>query len=381
MPMNTVAITTASTERRPSSAQYTSSRWSHSANSSKVSPAPIPNATAVSSHHGLTSPIPNASVGAISISAIPNTRWWMWSPPVVTLPGHHGTLGLRINRVLVRMNRNEPRKPTKTRNTPSLPASRICSRHSSPRKATSVMPARLSPETGDPGLPPTRMTGAEAESTVYAFAMASPDADKFASQAAEHVRKAIESAEAKARQIVADAEQEADRIRSRAEADATERIERARAAVDRLVAQADELRDAVGGLGRDTAGSDPRGESPAAPEIDPTPATVPEPEPAREPEPTPPMTPEPEPAREPEPQPPEVPEPSPPSGDRPSTQQLLEQLRAGNSRPDEGAARLVAMKMALDGKPRDEVERHLAENYELASAGALLDDVYSRAGK
>jgi hypothetical protein len=224
--------------------------------------------------------------------------------------------------------------------------------------------------------------GAEAESTVYAFAMASPDADKLASQAAERVRKAIESAEAKARQIVADAEKEADRIRSRAEADATERIERARAAVDRLVSQADELRDAIGGLGRDAAGSgDASAESPAAPEIDPTPATVPEPEPAREPEPTPPMTPEPEPAHEPEPQPPEVPEPSPPSGDRLSTQELLEQLKARNSRPDEGAARLVAMKMALDGKPRDEVERHLAENYELASAGALLDDVYSRAGK
>ena len=38
---------------------------------------------------------------------------------------------------------------------------------------------------------------------------------------------------------------------------------------------------------------------------------------------------------------PEVPEPSPPSGDRPSTQQLLEQLKARNSRPDEGAARLL----------------------------------------
>jgi outer membrane biosynthesis protein TonB len=211
--------------------------------------------------------------------------------------------------------------------------------------------------------------------------MASADADKLASQAAERVREAIESAEGRARRIVADAEKEADRIRSRAEADARERIELARAAVDRLVAQADELRDAVGGLGRGSSNDAMTAETPIAPEIDPTPVTVPEPEPAREPEPTPPTTPEPEPPGEPEPQPPEVPEPTPPGGDRPSTEQLLEQLKSGNSRPDEGAARLVAMKMALDGKPRDEVERHLAENYDLAGAGALLDDVYSRAGK
>jgi outer membrane biosynthesis protein TonB len=211
--------------------------------------------------------------------------------------------------------------------------------------------------------------------------MASRDADKLASQAAERVREAIESAEARAREIVADAEKEADRIRSRAAADATERIERARAAVDRLVVQADELRDAVGGLGRGSRDGGATAEAPTAPEIDPTPVTVPEPEPAREPEPTPPSTPEPEPPGEPEPQPPEVPEPTPPGGDRPSTEHLLEQVKAGNSRPDEGAARLVAMKMALDGKPRDEVERHLAENYDLASADALLDDVYSRAGK
>ena len=38
----------------------------------------------------------------------------MWSPLlVVTLPGHHGTFGLRIKRALVRMNKNE------TRNAPS----------------------------------------------------------------------------------------------------------------------------------------------------------------------------------------------------------------------------------------------------------------------
>jgi hypothetical protein len=41
----------------------------------------------------------------------------------------------------------------------------------------------------------------------------------------------------------------------------------------------------------------------------------------------------------------------------------------------------VAMKMALDGSPREDVERHLAESYELPGADRLLDDVYARVGK
>ena len=211
--------------------------------------------------------------------------------------------------------------------------------------------------------------------------MPSQDAESLATQAAERVREAIEAAEKRAEEIVVRAEQEAEQVRSRAETEARERVERAQEAVDRLLRQADELRNAVSSIGSEVvADGGARSETPA-PEIDPTPATVPEPEPAREPEPTPPTTPEPEPPDEPEPQPPEIPEPSPPSGDRPSTEQLIERLKAASPKPDEGAARLVAMKMALDGRPRDEVERHLAEHYELAESGSLLDDVYSRVGQ
>ena len=51
---------------------------------------------------------------AIIIVTIPKTRWWTWTPLSVTmLPGHHGTLGLRISRVLMRMNANEPTNPSK----------------------------------------------------------------------------------------------------------------------------------------------------------------------------------------------------------------------------------------------------------------------------
>jgi hypothetical protein len=209
-------------------------------------------------------------------------------------------------------------------------------------------------------------------------AMSGEEARSLAEQAAASVKEAIESASRRAEEIVAAAGREAEQIRVRAEADARERIERAQEAVDRLLAQADELRAAVSALG-DAAGPAQKAERPE-PEVDPTPATVPEPEPAREPEPTPPPTPEPQPPVQPEPQPPQVPEPSPPSGSS-STEQLIEQLKRGQAQPDEAGARLVAMNLALDGKPREEVARRLAEDYALEDASGILDDVYSRVGK
>jgi hypothetical protein len=48
---------------------------------------------------------------------------------------------------------------------------------------------------------------------------------------------------------------------------------------------------------------------------------------------------------------------------------------------DEAAARLVAMKLALDGVPREEAEKQLAEQYELTDPAALLAEVYEKAGK
>ena len=37
--------------------------------------------------------------------------------------------------------------------------------------------------------------------------------------------------------------------------------------------------------------------------------------------------------------------------------------------------------MALSGTPREETARYLAENYSLADADGLLDDVYARVGQ
>ena len=43
-----------------------------------------------------------------------------------TLPGHHGTFGLRISRVLMRMKAKEPMKPARTQNSPCSSWSTRC---------------------------------------------------------------------------------------------------------------------------------------------------------------------------------------------------------------------------------------------------------------
>ena len=57
---------------------------------------------------------------------------------------------------------------------------------------------------------------------------------------------------------------------------------------------------------------------------------------------------------------------------------------AADSGGDDGesqeGARLVALNMALNGTPREETARYLADNFDLANQDALLDDVYSRVG-
>ena len=40
-------------------------------------------------------------------------------------------------------------------------------------------------------------------------------------------------------------------------------------------------------------------------------------------------------------------------------------------------ARLIALNMALNGTPREETDRYLAENFEIPNRGQLLDEVYA----
>lgn len=48
---------------------------------------------------------------------------------------------------------------------------------------------------------------------------------------------------------------------------------------------------------------------------------------------------------------------------------------------DEAGARLVALNMALEGAPREDTARYLAEHYALPDVDGLLDDVYASAGR
>ncbi len=48
-----------------------------------------------------------------------------------------------------------------------------------------------------------------------------------------------------------------------------------------------------------------------------------------------------------------------------------------NGGDDTEGARLIALNMALDGTPRDETDKYLSENFDLADRDGLLDEVYA----
>jgi DivIVA domain-containing protein len=75
-------------------------------------------------------------------------------------------------------------------------------------------------------------------------------------------------------------------------------------------------------------------------------------------------------------EPPE-PEPAPEPAPRRAAPQPVA-ATGGGSGPE--GARLVALNMALNGTPREEAARYLADNFELDDQDAILDDVYSRVG-
>lgn len=170
------------------------------------------------------------------------------------------------------------------------------------------------------------------------------DAEDLIRQTSDSVRAALEAAQRRADEIVREAEAEAQRIRGRAEAEARERLDQVRQALEQLEA----------GLGAKSA--PPKSQS-----------------------------------AEPQPPPAEA-----ASGDV-STEELVQRLKAGgegaNSEPqppaaapnetssDDVGARLVAMKLALDGTSRAQAREQLAADYSIADLDSLLDDVYSKAGK
>ena len=58
----------------------------------------------------------------------------------------------------------------------------------------------------------------------------------------------------------------------------------------------------------------------------------------------------------------------------------MEDVPAAGQPDDSEGARLIALNMALNGTPREETDRYLEENFQLADRAALLDEVYARVG-
>jgi vacuolar-type H+-ATPase subunit H len=198
------------------------------------------------------------------------------------------------------------------------------------------------------------------------------DAKKLVDQVAQSVREAIDEAQQQADEIVKEAEAQAKKVRAEAERlrGEAERI-RADAEVDAR-RRLDEVQTALKDLQGRLSGK-------PSSEVNPGPVTVPEPTPEPVPEPTPDPVPEPTPEPVPEPTPDPVPEPTPPVEAPAASGAAKANGDAG--RGDDAAARLVAMKLALDGTSRDDAREQLAAEYEVADLDGLLDDVYSKAGK
>jgi hypothetical protein len=205
-----------------------------------------------------------------------------------------------------------------------------------------------------------------------------------AAAAAEQVRAIVEAAERSAASIEAAAREDAAAIRAEAETDASA----AREAAGRLAERADELerrldeladgvRAAVAGLKEDLAklragAARPGTPEPASastgeaePDVDPTIAET-EAVAAREPEVA-------DPGEE-----PAGAEAEPAEREAAEREAATEQPTTRTTAPE--GARVLALKMALDGTPREETARYLRENFELEDPDGLLDEVYARAG-
>ena len=174
--------------------------------------------------------------------------------------------------------------------------------------------------------------------------------ESLAAVATEQVRSILESAETTATKIRQQAEEESRELR-----------ERAAALRERLRGMEGELRGLMGSPEAEPA-------SETKPSAKPRPKAKPEPKAEAanpveaEPVPEPAAKPGPAPRAEPAPAPPAEPGPAGPPSD---------------GATDLEAARLVALNMALNGSPRDETDRYLAENFDLADRSALLDEVYA----
>src|SRR4051794_10474351 len=206
-----------------------------------------------------------------------------------------------------------------------------------------------------------------------------PAPSSLAGAAASRVEAIVAAAESSAREIEERAKAEAEATRAKAEQDAVARVKGAQDSVERLVDAAHALQREIDDLvsrtaslkaGVDAIQADVESalRAPVAEPIEPE--AAPEPEADLEPEPDP--QPEPEPDPDPDPEPVAA-DPKPGPDPEPAPEPVA------TAKAPEGA-RLIALNMALSGKPRDETARYLRENFDLDDEDGLLDEVYAKVG-
>jgi colicin import membrane protein len=187
---------------------------------------------------------------------------------------------------------------------------------------------------------------------------AGKNAEDLAAQAAEAVTRVLSEAEDRAAEIVREAETQAAKIRETAEADAAQARGRAEADARAQIEAAKRALDELGGtLAAAASAAVPRAE-----------ATPSEPDPEPEPEPEQPETPFESPGA------PEAPV-SPPTEEAETAEAEQHVAAAENG---DAAERLVAMKLAVDGKDPSAIEAALIEKFGPGDRTELLKEVLSR---
>ncbi|WP_210492585.1 DivIVA domain-containing protein [Patulibacter sp. SYSU D01012] len=222
-----------------------------------------------------------------------------------------------------------------------------------------------------------------------------PASASLAAGASERVRRIVAAAEETAESLERDARDEADRVRADAEHEARERVSAVRGATTSLLQRVAALDAEVGRVLEDLGGEVPAAvagsvspesrhvtagapdgglptpeqlDAPAAPVVEPDPEPAPAPAASSA---TPPAAPD--------------PVPSAVAGPAPTTPPTAAPAPAATTPPaerstDEAGARLVALDLLLDGTPREEIDRRLAERYALPDRAGLLDELYARQG-
>jgi vacuolar-type H+-ATPase subunit H len=183
--------------------------------------------------------------------------------------------------------------------------------------------------------------------------------EELAAQAAEAVRRAVIGATERAEQVVREAEAEAARIRERAESEAAQIRERAEQDARDQIEAARRALDELGGSLAPAVSAATPGAPQAETEPEPTPEPAPEPEPVQPAE---------SPGAPEAPVSPPAPEPEQPTVETSES--------AGNG--DDAAVRLVAMKLAVEGKDPAAMEAELVEKFGPGDRSTLLREVLAR---